>query len=86
MKFLKKIFHSFSDTSHGPLSANITSRHVGDLGNITASADGTIYVNITDSIIQLYNTTQSILNRTFIIHSMLDDGGMTGVGESNTTG
>jgi Cu-Zn family superoxide dismutase len=59
-------------------------RHVGDLGNITTDANGTVTVNIVDSIIQFYNTTQSIADRTIIVHLMPDDGG--GVGESNVTG
>ncbi len=82
----KKEYSSFSDVSHGPPTANITGRHVGDLGNITTDENGTAYINITDSIIQLYNTTQSIINRTFVVHAMLDDGGHTGIGDSNTTG
>jgi hypothetical protein len=77
---------SFSDTSHGPRTANITNRHVGDLGNLTADSNGTVSVNITDSIIQLYNITQSIINRTIIIHAMSDDGGTTGVNDSAVTG
>lgn len=76
----------FSDVSHGPPTANITSRHVGDLGNITANATGAVYVNITDSIIQLYNITQSIINRTIVVHAMYDDGGSTGLNDSAITG
>ena len=39
-----------------------------------------------DWIIQLYNATQSILNRTIIVHLMRDDGGMGGFSDSTTTG
>jgi hypothetical protein len=39
-----------------------------------------------DSIIQLYNDTQSILNRTVVIHLLRDDGGEGGAFDSNTTG
>lgn len=74
------------DTTHGPRTANITSRHVGDLGNITTDANGKVTLAISDSIIQLYNATQSILNRTIVIHLSRDDGGMGGFTDSHTTG
>lgn len=41
---------------------------------------------MTDSIIQIYDGTQSILDRTVIVHRMRDDGGMGGNADSNTTG
>ncbi len=77
---------SFLDTSHGPRTANITSRHVGDLGNLTTDVNGSVYVNIMDSIIQLFNITQSIMNRTIIIHLNRDDGGLGNYSDSTTTG
>ena len=80
----EKIAHL--DTVHGPRAANISYRHVGDLGNLTADANGAITIDLSDSIIQLYNLTQSIVNRTIIIHQMYDDGGNTNSGTSNTTG
>ncbi|CAF3200208.1 unnamed protein product [Rotaria socialis] len=73
------------NTSHGPRNATIMQRHVGDLGNITTDANGIVTINIQDSIIQFYNATQSIANRTIVVHRMYDDGGM-GAGESNLTG
>ncbi|CAF1032990.1 unnamed protein product [Rotaria magnacalcarata] len=73
------------NTVHGPRSATIMQRHVGDLGNITTDANGTVTINIQDSIIQFYNATQSIANRTIVVHRMYDDGGM-GTGDSNLTG
>lgn len=76
----------FLDVSHGPPSANISYRHVGDLGNITANSIGIIIVNITDSIIDLYNMTRSILNRSMVVHAMFDDGGYTNNSQSSTTG
>jgi hypothetical protein len=39
-----------------------------------------------DSIIQLYNATQSILNRAVVIHLLRDDGGQGGFDDSKTTG
>ncbi len=34
------------DTFHGPRTANIMSRHVGDLGNLTTDASGAVNVDI----------------------------------------
>ncbi|CAF1193850.1 unnamed protein product [Rotaria sp. Silwood1] len=61
-------------------------RHVGDLGNVTANRAGNIIINMQDSIIQLHNSTQSIVNRAFVLHAMRDDGGMGGFTDSTTTG
>lgn len=77
---------SSSDTTHGPRSALIANRHVGDLGNLTTDANGAVAIDFTDGIIQLYNATQSIMNRTAIVHLMRDDGGMGGFSDSAATG
>lgn len=45
-----------------------------------------ININLSDYIIQFYNSTQSIADRTIVIHQMFDDGGSTGLAESNITG
>ncbi len=74
------------DTSHGPRTNNIADRHVGDLGNITTNVNGTVNLNIDDSIIQLYNATQSIINLTAIVHLSRDDAGKGGFADSHTTG
>ncbi|CAF0944884.1 unnamed protein product [Didymodactylos carnosus] len=71
---------------HGGPDDTIDQRHVGDLGNIHSNEFGTAYVLINDSIIQLANQTQSILNRTIIVHRDVDDLGRGGQVDSNTTG
>jgi Cu/Zn superoxide dismutase len=76
----------YLDTLHGPRTNNIWDRHVGDLGNITTDASGTIAIDMRDSIIQLYNAKQSILDRTVIVHITRDDGGHGGFSDSTTTG
>ncbi len=76
----------YLDTGHGPREADIWHRHVGDLGNLTTDANGVININLSDYIIQFYNSTQSIADRTIVIHQMFDDGGSTGFAESNITG
>jgi hypothetical protein len=84
-KFIK-IRMNYLDVSHGPRTADIWHRHIGDLGNITTDANGTVHINIIDIIIQFYNSTQSIAGRTIVIHAMFDDGGNTSMGDSMTTG
>ncbi|UJR22136.1 hypothetical protein I4U23_025200 [Adineta vaga] len=74
------------NTLHGPREADIKNRHIGDLGNLTANENGIIIVEITDSIIDLYNATRSIANRTVVLHAIRDDGGKGGFPDSNTTG
>ena len=81
---IKKRILQYLDTGHGPITATIYNRHVGDLGNIVTNANGTVTISISDSIIQFYNSTQSIMNRTIVVHYGTDDGG--GVGDSNVTG
>ncbi|CAF1052927.1 unnamed protein product [Rotaria sordida] len=74
------------NTLHGPPEADLTHRHVGDLGNLTANDVGVIIVELSDGIIDLYNATRSIANRTVVLHAMRDDGGKGGFPDSNTTG
>ncbi len=53
----------------GPMSEK---RHVGDLGNITANADGIAEINMTDKILKLHGP-HSILGRGLIVHAKKDD-------------
>jgi Cu-Zn family superoxide dismutase len=53
----------------GPTDAN---RHVGDLGNITANADGKAVIRMTDKLIAL-SGPHSIIGRAVIIHADADD-------------
>ena len=74
------------DTTHGPQTASIKGRHVGDFGNLTADALGVILVNFSDPIISLYDVIQSVVHRTLIVHAMRDDGGAGGFMDSMTVG
>lgn len=56
-----------------------TVRHVGDLGNIKANAEGVAQINITDTMISL-SGPNSILGRAFVVHSQEDD-----LGKGNST-
>lgn len=74
------------DVNHGPITGSLLTRHVGDLGNLTTDASGSVSVTIQDYIIQLYNATQNIAGLTVVVHRMRDDGGTGGYADSNTTG
>jgi hypothetical protein len=69
-------------THGGPTDAV---RHVGDLGNVIAGADGVAKVNLTDNMISLQGVT-NIVGRTIVIHADEDDLGKGGHELSVTTG
>jgi len=75
-------FNPFGKTHGGPTDAE---RHVGDLGNVTAGADGLAHLTITDKLITL-NGANSIIGRTMVIHEGVDDLGKGGHETSKTTG
>ncbi|EGG16639.1 superoxide dismutase [Cavenderia fasciculata] len=91
--------HQFGDTTNGCLSAGPhfnphkknhgaptdDERHVGDLGNIKAGADGVAKGTITDKIISLFGE-HSIIGRTMIVHADVDDLGKGGHKDSLVTG
>lgn len=68
---------------HG--APNDTERHVGDLGNIDANADGVANLSFTDSLISL-SGPHSIIGRALVVHSGTDDLGKGGTEESLKTG
>ncbi|XP_050596020.1 superoxide dismutase [Cu-Zn] [Bombus affinis] len=68
---------------HGGPDAEV--RHVGDLGNVEANANGVANVNITDKVIQLQGP-HNIIGRTLVVHADPDDLGKGGVELSKTTG
>ena len=57
-------------------------RHAGDLGNITAGADGVAKVNIMDAQIPL-SGPNSIVGRAVVVHELADD---LGKGDNSETG
>lgn len=75
-------FNPFGKTHGGPADEE---RHVGDLGNVTAEADGVAKIAITDKLISLVGPN-SIIGRTMVIHEGVDDLGRGGHEQSKTTG
>lgn len=60
-------------------------RHVGDLGNIEAGADGTAMVDIMDHYLTLTGVRGAI-GRAVVIHEKPDDLGRGGTEDSMKTG
>uniref|UniRef100_A0A0H5R428 Superoxide dismutase [Cu-Zn] n=1 Tax=Spongospora subterranea TaxID=70186 RepID=A0A0H5R428_9EUKA len=91
--------HEFGDISQGCTSAGghfnphgkthgaptDVERHTGDLGNITANADGVADINITDNQIALMGAN-NVMGRAFVVHENVDDLGKGGHPLSKTTG
>nr|CAE46443.1 superoxide dismutase [Mytilus edulis] len=92
--------HEFGDNTNGCTSAGShfnpfgkthgapgdEERHVGDLGNVLANADGKAEIKITDTKLSLTGP-QSIIGRTVVVHADIDDLGKGGGHElSKTTG
>ncbi|XP_022915986.2 superoxide dismutase [Cu-Zn]-like [Onthophagus taurus] len=75
-------FNPYNKTHGAPDAEH---RHVGDLGNIEAGANGIATVDITDKIICLTGET-GILGRAVVVHSGEDDLGLQDTDESHTTG
>ncbi|XP_064489201.1 uncharacterized protein LOC135401025 [Ornithodoros turicata] len=91
--------HEFGDNTNGCISAGAhfnphgkehgapedANRHVGDLGNVTAGADGVAHVKITDAQISL-SGEHNIIGRSVVVHADPDDLGKGGHELSKTTG
>jgi len=78
----------FNPGNFSHASPNDTMRHVGDLGNIEADANGTVVLTLNDTLVQLSGPF-SVLGRSVVVHALPDDLGR-GVGdkeaESKKTG
>ncbi|KAJ3087701.1 hypothetical protein HK102_010479 [Quaeritorhiza haematococci] len=91
--------HEFGDNTNGCTSAgghynpfgkthgapDAEERHVGDLGNVVAGADGTVETTITDKLVKLIGPL-SVVGRTVVVHADEDDLGLGGHELSKTTG
>lgn len=76
-------FNPYGKSHGGPSDKN---RHIGDLGNITVSEDGTANGRIVDSMIKLRGVKSNIIGRGLIIHADEDDLGKGGKPDSLITG
>lgn len=76
-------FNPYGSIHGGPDSVN---RHVGDLGNIVADANGVARYRMIDSMIRLRGTKCNIIGRGLIIHADEDDLGKGGKEDSLITG
>jgi len=75
-------YNPFNKTHGGPTDAV---RHVGDLGNIKVSVDGTVRQTIFDQQVSLVGP-YSVLNRAFVVHEDQDDLGKGSFSDSMITG
>jgi len=60
-------------------------RHVGDLGNVEANANGIVSTSYSDTVINLFGA-RSIIGRAIVLHSGEDDLGLTDHPDSKKTG
>lgn len=60
------------DSPHGAPGNDAASRHVGDMGNITAGEDGTAMIDVTDAVLALEGPN-SIVGKAVIVHADADD-------------
>lgn len=61
-------------------------RHVGDLGNLEANAEGKAFYNLEDHLIMIYGNINNIVGRSVVVHGGVDDLGKGGNEESLKTG
>merc|ERR1712100_946487 len=78
--------HVFGDNTNGCISAgghfnphkknhgapSDDERHIGDLGNITANADGVATVEMSDKLVSL-SGEHSVIGRSIVVHAGEDD-------------
>ncbi|KIH47922.1 copper/zinc superoxide dismutase, partial [Ancylostoma duodenale] len=69
-------FNPFNKTHGGPKDEV---RHVGDLGNVEAGADGVAHFEITDHMVKIHGE-HTVVGRSLVVHAGTDDLGK-GVGD-----
>ncbi|RJQ87920.1 MAG: superoxide dismutase family protein [Desulfobacteraceae bacterium] len=62
----------FNPTNHPHAAPTVQKRHVGDLGNIEAKADGSAHMETTDKMIQLEGQN-GVMGRAVVVHAGEDD-------------
>ena len=61
-------------------------RHVGDMGNIEADADGNGVLVLEDRLIRIYGNENNVVGRAVVVHAKVDDLGRGNDEESLKTG
>ena len=74
-----------TNAPHGGPTDPEGKRHAGDLGNVTADAEGTIEATLVDGHISLTGES-SVIGRALVLHADPDDLGRGGFPDSLTTG
>jgi Cu-Zn family superoxide dismutase len=69
--------------NHGGKDAQV--RHVGDLGNVVADANGRVSTSFSDNVITLFGA-RSIIGRAIVVHTGEDDLGQSDHPDSSKTG
>ncbi|CAD6193971.1 unnamed protein product [Caenorhabditis auriculariae] len=64
-------FNPFNKTHGGPKDET---RHVGDLGNVEADANGVAKFEIVDNLVKIHGTN-SVVGRSLVVHAGTDDQG-----------
>lgn len=59
-----------TESTHGDPTAPATTRHRGDLGNITADASGNVQITLRDSML---GSDRSYIGKTVVVHAAQDD-------------
>uniref|UniRef100_A0A6B2LPH7 Superoxide dismutase [Cu-Zn] n=1 Tax=Arcella intermedia TaxID=1963864 RepID=A0A6B2LPH7_9EUKA len=75
-------FNPFGKNHGGPSEGD---RHVGDLGNVVAGADGKAELDVEDKQVSLFGEN-SVIGRAVVVHADEDDLGKGGHSDSLTTG
>ncbi|XP_055338131.1 superoxide dismutase [Cu-Zn]-like [Paramacrobiotus metropolitanus] len=73
-----------SNETHGAPTDAV--RHVGDLGNILADANGEAKITLVDTVITLGFSETCVIGRAVVLHDKVDDLGLGGSTDSKTTG
>ena len=66
---------------HGAATEDLDDKHLGDLGNVTVGADGTVETTVT---VANFPADRSVAGRALIVHSQADDRESDPGGESGT--
>lgn len=73
------------NATHGAQENDSRTRHVGDLGNVTADATGLVFMTISDPLISIFAGNRNVTGLAFVFHLNPDDGGLGPVNSTTLT-